>query len=311
MRVFKVGQGNFILLTKDDKALVVDCGNCSGLLSNESYTAEIYSAFSKIKCCKIVVTHDHDDHYNGIDSLIKAIKEINQDIPFNVYQNTTNYLNGACLGWHDKNLIEGYLNNFLDDVTFTVIKPDDFSETWLNPDDPHQNNLVLKVTYKNKSILLPGDAGVFLFAHHCINTPNFLNLFSDVVAFVLPHHGSLKNGEQFWFAQLIRNANCMYPLCIISSDPETSHQLPRKEYIDKILGRFGNFSDAISHDISCFNGKNVKTLKTLENIFITSCANSCCYTVIIKDDGDVELFDGSTLLFKGFPFQFDSDCNTM
>ncbi|MDR1458046.1 MAG: hypothetical protein LBI37_00745 [Puniceicoccales bacterium] len=42
MRVFKVGQGNFILLTKDDKALVVDCVRALNI--DESYTKEIDTA---------------------------------------------------------------------------------------------------------------------------------------------------------------------------------------------------------------------------------------------------------------------------
>jgi beta-lactamase superfamily II metal-dependent hydrolase len=361
MQVFKVGQGNFILITKSscNNVLVVDCGvgdgynstGASGILKkNSSYCSDICTAFKNATMCKIVITHDHKDHKGGVKSLTDLIK-IDKNSDFNVFQKD---------GWGNDN-ISGYLCNlFGNEVEFNVIRPDNFANTWLNPDEKHQNNLVLKITYKGKSILLPGDAGGALFAYHCINTGGFFDLFEDVAVFVLPHHGSWGNGEQFWLEAFLKQQRYNLKLFIISSDPKKSNNLPRVDYMTRILGNNSITNGAENHNICCsapfklevdrklevdlkssfsesaqfkkfkeitqnedilmdIIGNRIQKIKPQSNsekkslkcyfslnvltnklVFLTSCAQSCCYTVIIDDNGQIKVYDGEKLLFESF-----------
>ena len=81
MRVFKVEHGNFVLLTQGEKALVVDCGSGSAASCNlkNSHEDEIKKALKTVTKMGVVVTHQHNDHFNGILSLITLINNINQE----------------------------------------------------------------------------------------------------------------------------------------------------------------------------------------------------------------------------------------
>ncbi len=59
---YKVGQANFVLLTHNSNALVVDCGVGGGygrILGSKSYMDDICCRLQNVNKIKIVVTHNH------------------------------------------------------------------------------------------------------------------------------------------------------------------------------------------------------------------------------------------------------------
>ena len=72
MRVYNVGQANFIVLKHGDHALIADCGTAS----NESWK-NMHGNLSKFlkstKKISVLITHQHDDHYNRLNELFDLI----------------------------------------------------------------------------------------------------------------------------------------------------------------------------------------------------------------------------------------------
>lgn len=328
---FKVGQANFVLLTKDTNALVVDCGVGSGygdvVFKNFStaYAETIKNKLTPITNLKIVVTHNHSDHYGSINNLKSLIEHINRRKIFKITPQEIKYFD-----YPKKSTIVDFLNGSLgSEVTFDVIAADDFDETMLNPDDIHQKNLVLNVNYQGHSILLPGDAGGNLFSYHCLNTTGFLNLLSKASVLLLPHHGSWENGEQFWLEAFLKNPNNLPKLSIISSDPNFDNSIPRLEYTQKIITKINKESllhkflcskfydkediiegieeDMIDSEIGSFKQHKIISIKTRQykvletsiqnNLFLTAAAESIYYRVTISDKGELFLYDGEQQLF--------------
>jgi beta-lactamase superfamily II metal-dependent hydrolase len=196
MRLFKVGQANFVLLTHREKALVVDCGVGDGyggrILTKikGEYWTEIETALEDVVMLGIVITHDHADHHNNADALRRAI--INSINPLRARKGKRDIEVGdICCGWKDpKENVAGYVRHFFrsDDVEIECIRPENFAEAFLNPEVVHENNLLLLLQYAGVSILLPGDANGSLLAHHLLHMgDDFCEKLRGVNVFLASH----------------------------------------------------------------------------------------------------------------------------
>ena len=307
---YKVGQANFVLLTHNSNALVVDCGVGGGygrILGSKSYMDDICCRLQNVNKIKIVVTHNHKDHYSSINRLLAVITRINQVralysanvIDFDMNRDTLLYGAGSDYGY----VVEFLSGSLGDDVQVVTFVPW-FDGTLLNQNDPHQANLVLVVSYNEKSILLPGDADSCLFSFYCLhqyqnslqqnvlyqNLLHFHEIIRKCNVVLLPHHGSWQNGEQFWIYDALWCVD-KSKLYIISSDPEYDSNLPKREYIEKIIGYIGRTSAL--HGFHC----NGQTSWICNNLFITSSARSPCYKISISPQGIV-LTDGNDVLLN-------------
>jgi phosphoribosyl 1,2-cyclic phosphodiesterase len=81
VRISKVGQANFVLLTHKERALVVDCDVSGGykrvLQPAGGHSNEIMLALAGVIQLGVVITHNHKDHYNGVRQFRKIIDVIN------------------------------------------------------------------------------------------------------------------------------------------------------------------------------------------------------------------------------------------
>jgi beta-lactamase superfamily II metal-dependent hydrolase len=298
IRIFKVGQANAVLLTKDNTALVVDCGNGSrygqsfdnGLCGQSIKRDNVLSQCDQLK---IIITHDHDDHYNAINAFKGVVDKIKNIIniisiwnealydSFSGYKKVGVFKHGnwQYAGWlNGADNINGYLSGALgDDVTVTCLRPDKFEDTLLNPEKEHDNNVLLYIEYRGIGILLPGDANSTLLAYHMLHTPNFINTLKNVNILLIPHHGSAKSGEQLWIDAIFGGVgNNKIKMLFISSDPEEENKIP-KEWLCKQL--------------------DSKKLPNFEYIGRTWRLQHCCYRISIDANGQIEVFDGKNQLF--------------
>jgi beta-lactamase superfamily II metal-dependent hydrolase len=402
MDVFCVGQGNFIVLRINDVALIVDFGMGKKHYDLDSFYGFLVDSFGGVNGCGIVVTHRHGDHFDyGILKYICSNNIFKGTFAYSEYLEPCNTTKELLYQHNDSDLFNEITRKFAEkNVLIEAIIPE---SVWLNPIEKkhntvidHQHNTVVKISYRGRSILLPGDAGAALFAHCCNNFPNLCKYYSNwngtvnghtfndfpswvnnAAVLVLPHHGSWANGEQFWLEAFLKDSNVPNnpKLCIISSDPWYGHHLPRIDYMASMLNN--DYINNISgygvnpHWIACFtkdkrqrtetgngvnepliseeeedgNGQrqlyitriesngnselvqqqvqneNVKIIGKCKNsnkcsriekrelnsvydfitqlpVFLTSCAGSCCYTVVIRNNGDVQLFDVDGCMFQ-------------
>lgn len=328
---YKVGQANFVLLTHDSRALVVDCGvndEYFAVFCKDTYKNDIREKLRNVNDIKTVVTHGHIDHKSRVKDLYKIIGDINTARKL-MYGRECSEISVSEL-YYDSNARRSVVQEFLtgslgDDVNVVAIAPEVVGGTLLDYDDVHQVNLVIVISYGDRSILLPGDANSALFSYHCLYTYGFCEMIRNCDIILLPHHGSWANGEQFWIDSVFHNDRSR--LYIVSSDPYTKHYLPKLKYINRIINA-GVRAESIEHDFRCADSyserlhmkdvqdesgnwrvrivsKNVqKTIvnvllsaDTTCNLFITASAKSPCYVVVVLQDSSFCLFDGNERLF--------------
>ncbi|MDR2371917.1 MAG: hypothetical protein LBD60_02095 [Puniceicoccales bacterium] len=78
INIFNVGWGNFVLLRKDDDVLVIDCGKASVFKQLEAKNRLRDILMGDVNC-KVVITHDHKDHYSAASVLAAIMQEKNID----------------------------------------------------------------------------------------------------------------------------------------------------------------------------------------------------------------------------------------
>ena len=262
-----------MLLTHHDNALIVDCGGANAL-KNGVYINHISDHLININTVKIIVTHEHTDHYNGIQQMRRIVERINKNRLMYNNANQRNILQTIHVevqhfNTHNTLDAKNFLANALgSDVGINCLIPDNIEDTLLNCNDKHQVNLVIIVSYQGRSILLPGDANSTLFAYHCWYTDNFCGMIQNCDVVLLPHHGSWKNGEQFWLGNMLERENRLY---IISSDPYGKHHLPKMQYIGKLIAKIPQKS--AEHDFSCafaitYKNGNQEPVDTPDNLIV-------------------------------------------
>lgn len=175
-----VGQGDSILISVNNKNLLID----SGPRSNEK---DFFNYLKSIKLNKldyVIATHPHEDHIGNMDTLIKKYP-IETFLAPKVTANTKSF-EDMIEALIDKNLKIIPLkagNTSIDlgpNTKVTVFSPN--KDTYTN-----ENNYspIIKIQFYNTSFLLTGDAESI--AENEVLSQNF-NIESDVIK--IGHHGS-------------------------------------------------------------------------------------------------------------------------
>jgi beta-lactamase superfamily II metal-dependent hydrolase len=237
-----VGQANLVVIRHNDYSLIIDCGNSHLERRVRDQLLDNVSQFIENSILSIVVTHQHDDHYNLIKQICRRLPPRKiwigglchrpntfapqdlRDIPNAQFCEVCE--NGVIQDAQgqqkqNKNLnvstLQGRLGN---DVGIQLILPPKSVGQ-----QEHDQNLVLKVTYNGKFFFFPGDANSKLLdaiiTHNRIfNSPDQ----NDIHFMLLSHHGSNEHGELEWFRQVHqRNPNIV---TIVSSNPAKGNHLP-------------------------------------------------------------------------------------
>lgn len=211
LEVLKVSQANFLILKNQNNGLVFDCGSKeAGWIVNKTQTFTdakrgiINGLLNGITNLTIVISHNHDDHFNLLIPLIKLAKE---SMP------TINIIKS----W-EKNREE--ITTAVTDALGREIEITPLFAT-ISSSFPHDNNLVLKISVNGKNILLTGDASGRLIKQISEDIMD-----TDVLLF--SHHGGNESQELSLIDIISRRDLSIRPLLgIISSDVSGISRIPK------------------------------------------------------------------------------------
>lgn len=258
---FSVGQANFSILKTSTHALVVDCG--TKRMSEKSETVSIHAKMQRtvkdiLKGIKptILISHMDDDHYCGLNEFFpmkKRCRVIVGGIPAEV-KNLPADLLGSDVFFAEnkqngkvKELKAKADNNGFEckdsDISLSALINSIFGKTADEPvvqcllpsvsrsRDRNDQSIVVKITYKDKSILLTGDASDALLEN--IKAAN-LDCFKNIDVMLFSHHGSNEHGELELLKKIENDLNKPI-LGIISSKVKGASYIPKyfPDYRDK------------------------------------------------------------------------------
>ena len=219
LEILKVSQANFLILKNQNNGLIFDCGSKkTGWVINKTQTFTdakhevINKLLNGITDLTIVISHNHDDHFN---LLVPLTKLANGLLPIKI---------------KIKNIIKSWEKNH-EEIT-TALAGALGKEIEITPlfatissSLPHDNCLVLKISANGKNILLTGDASGNLIKKISEDIKN-----TDVLLF--SHHGS-NEAQELSLIDIISQRNLLeQPLLgIISSDVSGVSKIP-KYYIN-------------------------------------------------------------------------------
>ncbi|MDR1366680.1 MAG: hypothetical protein LBJ13_02100 [Puniceicoccales bacterium] len=309
MYVFSVGQGNFILLKKDDRFLVVDVGcgaqgrnplkqykdkmNFDGKLRKKLINIGFFDVRNS---CVLLVTHNHWDHFCLFSNLNRVVST-----PFSFYENQGSSI--ALDFWRirrDKVVDCGSIINCLGGgSTVSCLVPPS------NAEKAHEKNLIVFVKYGKVLFILPGDAdGDYLN----LNAGAFMDILRGEsngcthCCIVLPHHGSNSNGTlalTLAAHRVLLENGCGEVIFIISSNPMENDHLPRPA----VLPLLPNIPKAVMHFFQDSDDVGPLPLITLAPVFITCRATDGIGYLVTTDGNNLQLFDGTTPIRLLYPVQ--------
>ncbi|MDR1366529.1 MAG: hypothetical protein LBJ13_01315 [Puniceicoccales bacterium] len=301
-RIYNVGQANFVIIRHSDYCLIIDCGKKRNM--NQSDDKKFFASvigFIGDSHKSLVITHQHDDHYNFVNSISTSegfrgfdyilIGNLRSEKTAGELSSLPNVLfcevaKGGLIknvrdverlsideevGQLSANTLQGCLGG---DVGIQLLLPDERAGN-----HEHDQNLVLKVTYQGKSILFPGDASGKLLEKIYQDGKDVL--LDRVNCILLSHHGSNDSGELEWFRQVIQR-NCRQTLTIVSSDPTGRHALPWN--MVKNLGLMGGYVSSHQISVRGQSGGNPLQVQTTQPLF-TTCDTDLYYAITI-DNGN-------------------------
>lgn len=183
--LFDVGQADCILLSCNDKYMMIDAGNNPDgkLIVNQLNEMGI------TRLDYLVGTHPHEDHIGGLDNVIE-----NFDIGV-LYMPDVNYSSATYRdvveAAENKNIEKvapelGYVF-YLGDAKCEIMGIDNENK------DPNINSIIIEVTYGNNKFLFTGDAEI---------ENEERRLWNDVDVLKVAHHGSSTSSSEDFMEQV-------------------------------------------------------------------------------------------------------------
>lgn len=212
-----VGQGDAIIITKDDEACIIDAGPNSSEEKLCDYIEEIGIDSFKY----VFATHAHEDHIGGMDKVISNFGAHKVIFPKTMsttktYERFIDSVIAKNLKLNVPKVGDKYILD--EDVILEILAPnsDEYEE---------QNNysIVLKLTYNNVSYLFTGDAEI-LSENEMLE--NNLDVKADVLK--LGHHGSSTSSS----AKFLDKVSPKYAIISLAKDNDYNH--PHSSVINRL-----------------------------------------------------------------------------
>jgi L-ascorbate metabolism protein UlaG (beta-lactamase superfamily) len=205
------GLGNVVILTLGNKALLLDAGTQD--FKDMSFFPAALAILSDKKICAIVITHPHCDHLNAIWRLLSKLhvpahevsfvcggfrsQIIDQFLRTAIPDNAIFTIDEGQVGegpdvFYEQDptelaaRIESVLRGRLPELHFEVFLPKFLKQTPLDRANVHVTcNLIVKIGFRGRSILVTGDA-----QHETVSALGIDRPFGNVDLYLVPHHGS-------------------------------------------------------------------------------------------------------------------------
>lgn len=245
-----VGQGDCILISKNNEHILIDAGN------NEDgpLLVEYFKELGIKKFKYVIATHAHEDHIGGIDNVINNFELGHYYMPdvittTKTFEDVLDALLAKKKAFETPNIGDKFK---LSDTEFEVL--------YLGTDKSDLNNtsIVLKLTYKNTTYLFMGDA-TDKVEKILINEGK--DLESDVLK--VGHHGSQYSST----AAFLKQVSPRYAVIQVGQDNDYDH--PKQITIDKLekLKTLTYRTDKHGTIILTSDGDNIsfETIKTNTN----------------------------------------------
>ncbi len=200
-----VGQGDSeLIILPDGKTMLIDAGeNSCG-----KKVAEYISDLDISKIDFLVGTHPHSDHIGGLDTVINEF-DIGDIYMPRVSTNTKTYEDVleaiSAKNLKIKSAVKGKVIYQTDDVFIEILGPEIIDEENLN-----NCSVIVKLTYKGKSFLFPGDAEKEA-------ERNLENTDADVLK--VGHHGSSTSSSE----EFIKRVSPEYAVISLGKNNEYGH----------------------------------------------------------------------------------------
>lgn len=226
--VLDVGQGDAILMhAPNGKTILIDTGlRFGGKDMGKDVIIPYLNYRNWPEIDILVLTHPHNDHIGGAQSLIENIdvgKVLMPDIEYESYG-----YNVLCDIIHSKNIptspvFTGYLDSTLKPIYFRVTGPKRYDHS-SRPSNINNTSIVIQLFYGESSVLLTGD-GEENMEHEQLHLGRLLK--SDLIK--APHHGSKTSSSQAYI-------NLVEPqVCLISLGKKNKFRHPSKITLEKYI----------------------------------------------------------------------------
>lgn len=217
-----VGQGDCTLVTCGDTALLFDSGESAEAQTVINYIKN--KEIEDIDCC--IATHPHSDHIGSMNKVLSEFKigdVIMPVIPENIIPTTKAY--EKFLAAVSENAENVYPAEVGKTYTYGELKIQIFAPV-NDYDDLNNMSVVSKVTYKNTSVMITGDAETT--AEKDI-LKNHYDYSADIIK--LGHHGSKTSSSEAW----LKAVNPQYAVisCGLNNDYGHPHSQTLKR-LDKL-----------------------------------------------------------------------------
>ena len=219
--VLDVGQGECVLCLDRDGAVVVDCGG-SELYNAGDAAADRLLAAGKRRVDALILTHLHEDHANGAETLLYRMPVDRLILPADADGNerlTDRLLSMAERRGTEVVYLSEPMDGALGDLSLSLVLP-------RTDGDDNERGIVVEAAYPGLSALIMGDGGVE--AEMDLLARGFLR---DTDVLVVGHHGS-KSASGPLFLNTVR------PELAVISVGYNSYGQPAEEILDR-LERYG------------------------------------------------------------------------
>ncbi|MBR2716212.1 MAG: MBL fold metallo-hydrolase, partial [Oscillospiraceae bacterium] len=216
--VLDVGQGQSVVLLDATAAVVVDCGG-TGMENAGDVTADYLLAAGKRHVDALVLTHLHDDHINGVETLLYRLRveriilpteaEVEEDELAELLAAADRYGTEAVR-------LEGDAACGIGDLSLSLYQPQAGTAE-------NERGIVLLASFPERSALIMGDAG-----ESCELRMVERRLVPDVDVLVVGHHGSKAASNPIFLLA----ARPEYAL--ISAGRNNSYGFPSEETTDRL-----------------------------------------------------------------------------